>query len=236
MVSRRAHRSGALWQSAAQPDADPQQLQHNLGVAILMAALSYSPASEPFCRLAAWDWPLAWDDQRRSTRSHSRSGITPPQRSNTVSAVAQTLALVYLYLLWEEATSRKSAATRRRGEFLGGTWLLLVMAFLCGADPGPLGNGGGDRASAAAGCSPASARPAPPTAAHARCGPLRRRATDQLSVHLSAGCSPSRMEGAGRLGVCTRVVLELHQHKSGARRLSWGLQAGAPFLAMASRN
>ena len=77
------------------------------------------------------NWPLAWTISAFYTVTFSfwHYATTTEQYC---SAVTQTLALVYLYLLWEEGSNRRAAASRPRGEFEGATRLLLAMAFLSG--------------------------------------------------------------------------------------------------------
>lgn len=77
------------------------------------------------------NWPLAWTISAfyAVTFSFWYYATTTEQYC---SAVAHTLALVYLYLLWEDATKRMKMTTRRNSGVNGVTRLLLVMAFLCG--------------------------------------------------------------------------------------------------------
>ena len=174
------------------------------------------------------NWPLAWTISAfyAVTFSFWHYATTTEQYC---SAVAQTLALVYLYLLWEEATSRKSAATRRRGEFLGGTWLLLVMAFLCGLTLAHL-------------VTVAVIVPPLLLAVLRRQPDLLHRPRLMLGAVLSAGVplisylyiylrgvAHPEWRGQGDWASAQEWFWNFISTNQGREELSWGLQAGAPF-------
>ena len=175
------------------------------------------------------NWPLAWTVSAfyAVTFSFWHYATTTEQYC---SSVAQTLALVYLYLLWEDATSRNLAAPRRRGEIDGGRRLLLVMAFLCGLTLAHL-------------VTVAVIVPPLLLAVLRRQPDLLRRPRLMLGAVLSAGAplisylyiylrgvAHPEWRGQGDWATTQEWFWNFISTTQGREELSWGLQAGAPLL------
>lgn len=175
------------------------------------------------------NWPLAWIISAfyAATFSFWYYATTTEQYC---SAVAHTLLLVYLFLLWEDALQRKEQATRSGGRADRATRLLLVMAFLCGLTLAHL-------------VTVAVIVPPLALAVLWRKPDLLRRPRLILGTVLAAGAplvsylyiylrgaAHPEWWGAGEWATVQEWFWSFVSTAQGQEELSWGLQPGAPFV------
>ena len=174
------------------------------------------------------NWPLAWAISAFYAVTFSFWNYAT-KTEQYCSAVAHTLALFYLYLLWEDATNRRKKATGQGGEADGATRLLLVMSFLSGVILAHL-------VTVAVIVPPmlfAVLRKRPDLLRRPRLVPgaflcAGAPLISYLYIYLRGAAHPE-WRGKGDWATAQEWFWSFVSTSQGREELSWGLQAGAPF-------
>ncbi len=113
--------------------ADLEQLQHDLGLAGAGNPLPDPAARHPLGMRPAGNWPLAWLLAAFYAVTYFFWYYATTTEQYT-SAIAQSLAIFYVYLIWRDAVHHEAVQYDfpATAPISRSDWILILLAFLCG--------------------------------------------------------------------------------------------------------